>query len=58
MIAHLAQVTANWGVQNIFSKDSEKPIENLTPYFFRDERDDWQTQLVVVAKNNRETPCS
>jgi hypothetical protein len=52
-----AQVTANWAVLNIFGKDKASPIEDLTHFFYSDERSDWRQQLVIVARNNRETPC-
>jgi hypothetical protein len=53
-----AQVTANWAVRNVFGKDAASPVEDLTPYFYTDVRDDWRSQLVIVAINNRETPCA
>jgi hypothetical protein len=52
-----AQVTANWAVLNIFGKDKASPIEDLTPFYYTDARSDWHQQLVIVARNNRETPC-
>lgn len=57
-LQNYAQVTANWAVHSVFGKDSASPIEDLTPYLYTDARDEWRTQLVIVAKNNRETPCA
>lgn len=56
-VCSYVQVTANWAVLSIFGKDKATPIEDLTPFYYTDARDDWSQQLVIVARNNQDTPC-